>query len=90
MKTMTALEVRKSFGRVLDIVAKEHTSVVISRANKPLAVMIPIDEYQARNSSRENRIRLTIEKIGEWKKRRQHALKKVDPVKALRDIRENR
>jgi len=90
MKTMTALEVRKSFGRVLDTVAKEHIPVVISRANKPLAVMIPIDEYQARNSSRENRIRLTIEKISEWKERRKQALKKVDAVKALRSIRENR
>ena len=90
MKTMSALEVRKHFGSVLDQVAKEHTPVVISRANKPLAVMISIDEYQARNSSRENRIRLTIEKIDGWKKRRKHALKKLDPVKLIRDIRENR
>ncbi len=90
MKTMSALEVRKRFGSVLDLVAKKRIPVTISRANRPLAVLVPADEYQARNSGRESRLRLTAEKIAEWKKLHARKLKGIDVVRLLRESREQR
>jgi prevent-host-death family protein len=41
MKSLSALEVRKKFGGVLDMVTKDRVPVTICRANKPLAVLVP-------------------------------------------------
>lgn len=90
MKTMSALEVRKQFGSVLDLVSKKRVPVTISRANKPLAVLVPAQDYQVRTSGRETRLRLAVEKIAEWKKRHAQKLKGVDVVKLLRESRESR
>lgn len=90
MKTLTALEVRKKFGSVLDMVAKKHIHVAISRANRALAVLVPADEYQARNSGRERRLRLAAERIEEWKKLNAPKLKGIHAVKLLRKSREER
>ena len=90
MKTMSALEVRKQFGSVLDLVSKKRVAVTISRANKPLAVLVPAQDYQAQISGRETRLRLAVEKIAEWKKRHAQKLKGVDVVKLLRESRESR
>lgn len=90
MKTLTALEVRKKFGSVLDMVAKKHIHVAISRANQTLAVMIPADEYKMRNIGREKRLRLAAGKIDEWKKLNEAKLKGINAVKLLRESREER
>lgn len=90
MKTLTALEVRKKFGSVLDMVAKKHIHVAISRANQTLAVMIPADEYRVRNIGREKRLRLAAGKIDEWKELNAAGLKRIDTVKLLRESREQR
>jgi prevent-host-death family protein len=90
MKTMSALEVRKRFGSVLDLVSKKGVPVTISRANKPLAVLVPVRDYQARGSGRETRLRLAVENIAEWKKRHSRTLKGVDAVRLLRESRETR
>ena len=90
MKIMSALDVRKRFGSVLDMVAKKRIPVAISRANKTLAVMVPADEYEARNSGRESRLRLTVERIEAWKNLHARKLKKVDAVRLLRESREER
>jgi prevent-host-death family protein len=90
MKTMSALEVRKKFGSVLDMVSKKRIPVTISRANKPLAVLVPAQDYKARNSGRETRLRLAVNRIVEWKKLHAQKLKGVDAVKLLRESREER
>lgn len=46
MKTLSALDLRKKLGEVLDTVAQSKERVMISRANKPLAVIISVDEYE--------------------------------------------
>jgi prevent-host-death family protein len=46
MKTVTALDLRKKLGSVLNDVSKKGEQVMISRANKPLAVLISLDEYE--------------------------------------------
>ncbi|MDH3444260.1 MAG: type II toxin-antitoxin system Phd/YefM family antitoxin [Deltaproteobacteria bacterium] len=90
MKTMSALEVRKKFGSVLDMVSKKRIPVTISRANRPLAVLVPAQDYQARNSGRESRLRLAAEQIVEWKKLHARKLKGIVAVKLLRKSREER
>jgi prevent-host-death family protein len=90
MKTMSALEVRKKFGSVLDMVSKKGIPVTISRANKPLAVLVPAQSYKAINFGRESRLRLTSEKIVEWKRLHAQKIKGVDVVKLLRESREER
>jgi prevent-host-death family protein len=52
MKRLSALEVRKKFGSVLDLVAQKRVPVTITRGDKPLVVMIPADEYQAMKGER--------------------------------------
>ncbi len=90
MKTMSALEVRKQFGSVLVLVSKKRTFVTIYRANTPLAVLVPAQDYQTRTSGRETRLRLAVEKITEWTKRHAAKLKGLDAVKLLRQSRESR
>lgn len=90
MRTMTALEVRKKFGAVLDLVAKKRIPVAISRANKPLAVLVPAEDYGAGSSGRESRLRLTVERIRDWQKHHGRKLKKIDAVKLVRESREPR
>jgi prevent-host-death family protein len=90
MKTMSALEVRKKFGSVLDMVSKKGIPVTISRANKPLAILVPAQGYKAINFGRESRLRLASEKIVEWKRLHAQKIKGVDVVKLLRESREER
>lgn len=45
MKRISALTMRKQFGKYLDLVAKKREPVLISRANEPMVVMIPADAY---------------------------------------------
>jgi prevent-host-death family protein len=90
MKTMSALEVRKKFGSVLDLVSKKGVPVTISRANKPLAVLVPAQDYKATNTARESRLRLAAEKIVEWKKLHAQKIKGANAVKLLRESREER
>ena len=90
MITMSALEVRKKFGSVLDMVSKKGIPVTISRANKPLVVLVPAQDYKARNAGRETRLRLASEKILEWKKAHAHKLEGVNAAKLLRESRDER
>jgi prevent-host-death family protein len=90
MKTMSALDVRKKFGSVLDLVAKKGIPVTISRANKPLAVLVPFEEYRGGTSGRLSRLRLTVEKIDEWKKLHRKKIKGIDVVKLIREDRDGR
>lgn len=90
MKILSALEVRKRFGSVLDMVAKKRVPVAISRANQPLVVMVPADEYMVKNAGREKRLQLAAERIAEWKKLHARKLKGIDAVRLLRESREER
>lgn len=49
--------------------------------------MIPIDKFRDQVAVREKRIRLAIQRINVWKKRRKEALREIDPVKLLREMR---
>ena len=92
MKTVTALDLRKKLGSILNDVSRKKEQVVISRANKPLAVMISIDEYEEKilKKNREQKLKEISFKMDEWKKSHQKETAHIDVVKAFREMREKR
>lgn len=92
MKTVTALEARKRLGGLLDEVAKKGSHIVISRMNRPLAVLVPYEEYQKSfdQAERKKRLRLVAERMDAWRERHRDKLKGLDAVKIIREIRDSR
>ena len=92
MKTLTALDLRKTLGSVLDDVSKKGEQVIISRANKPLAVIISVEEYEEKvlKKNREGRLREVSAEMDKWKKRHLKETINIDIAKVVREIRENR
>jgi len=92
MKTVTALDLRKKLGSVLDDVSKKGEQVMISRANKALAVLISVDEYEEKvlKKNRERRLKEISAEMDRWKERHLKETTHIDIVKALREVREGR
>ena len=92
MKTVTALDLRKKLGSVLDDVSKKGEQVMISRANKPLAVMISLDEYEDKvlKKNRERKLGEISAEMDKWKKRHLKETANIDIVKVIREVREER
>ena len=90
MKTVSVLEMRKKLGSVLDLVTKKGIPVTICRADKPLAVLVPIEDYRSKSLRREYLLRLAAERIDEWKKLHAKKLKSLDIPKMLRESRAER
>jgi len=92
MKTVTALDLRKKLGSFLNEVSKKGEQVMISRANKPLAVLISLAEYEEKvlNKNREKRLEEISAEMGRWKKRHLKATANIDIVKVIREVREGR
>jgi len=92
MKTINALTFRKKFGSTLDEVHKEKVHVIISRANRPLAVIIPFEDYKdlKEENERERRLRVAASKIDQWRKKHIQQFKDINSVEILRQIREER
>lgn len=90
MKTVTALDLRKKLGSVLNSVAEKHEPVTITRANKPLAVIISAEEYQDKvlKSDRGQKLRELSSRMDAWKKEHRKELAHLDVVKAVRATRE--
>ncbi len=92
MKTMTALALRKKLGSVLNDVSMRKEQVIISRANKPLAAIISIDEYEEKvlKKNREQKLRDISAKMDQWKEKHKKKTARIDVVKVIREIRESR
>ena len=92
MKTVTALDLRKKLGSVLNAVAEKHEPVTITRANKPLAVIISADEYQEKvlKSDRGQKLRELSSRMDVWKREHRKEIARIDAVKAIREMRERR
>ncbi len=92
MKTVTALDLRKKLGSVLNSVAEKHEAVTITRANKPLAVIISPDEYQDKvlKGERGRKLRELSSRMDAWKKEHRKETGRIDVVKAVREARERR
>ena len=93
MKQIAALEFRRRFGEVLDEVVRRGEPVTVTRANRPLVVLVPADAYEAPGKPlavREARLRLAAERVSEWKARHRVRLAKLDPVALIRKARSAR
>lgn len=92
MKSITALEARKRLGGLLDEVAKKGNHILISRLNRPLAVLVPYEDYQCSidNEVRKKRLLLVAQKMDVWRRRLREKVKGIDTTKLIRDIRASR
>lgn len=92
MKTINALTLRKKLGSTLDEVHNKKIPIIISRANKPLVVMIPFEDYKEINEEkeRERRLRLAASKIDQWREKHMKHLKGLNSVEIIRQVREER
>lgn len=92
MKTVTALDLRKKLGSVLNAVAEKHEPVTITRANKPLAVIMSADEYRDKvlKSDRGRKLKELSARIDAWKTEHRKETVHIDTVKAVREMRERR
>ncbi len=92
MKSITALEARKRLGGLLDEVAKKGTHILISRVNRPLAVLVPYNDYQQNfdQAARKKRLHLVAERMDALRERHRGKVKGLDAVKIIREIRDSR
>jgi prevent-host-death family protein len=92
MKTINALTFRKKFGSTLDDVHNKKTHIIISRANRPLAVIIPFEDYKElkEEKEREKRLRLAASRIDQWRKKHIKQLKGLNSVEIIRQVRDER
>ncbi len=92
MKTLNALTVRKKFGSIIDEVHDNKIPIAISRANQPLVVLIPYEDYEVYENQRARRKRLqeVAGRMDEWRKVHAEKTKNVNTTKLIRELRENR
>lgn len=92
MQTLTTMDLRKNLGHILDMVAEKNESVIISRANKPLAVLLSIDEYEdkVQKKNRTQRLEALSSSMEVWRERNRTATTGVDVVQAVRESRDER
>lgn len=93
MKTVSALTFRRRFGSVLDDVVKRRQPVTVTRANRPLVVLVPAADYEGSagaSAGRAGRLRLAAERLAEWRERHADRLKTIDTVALVRASRASR
>jgi len=87
MNEIPALQLRRRLGEVLDEVVRTRLPVTVTRANKPLVVLVPAEGYAGAASARaarEGRLRLATERVAEWRARNASRVRALDPVALLR------
>jgi prevent-host-death family protein len=89
MKTVTTLVLRRKLGQVLDEAAAGER-VLITRGNRPLAVLVPADEYAAGAAGRRRRLETAAARVAEWRAEYGGRGRRVDPVALVRKDRDAR
>jgi prevent-host-death family protein len=92
MKTVTALDLRKKLGSLLNEVHEKDEQIIISRSNKPLVVMISMKDYEEKviKKDREKRLNKIAADMDTWNKKHLKQTAGIDVVKAVREIREGK
>ena len=92
MQTLTTMDLRKNLGHILDMVAEKNEAVIISRANKPLTVILSITEYEEKvqKKNRAQRLETLSDAMDAWRERNRTATGRVDVVQAVREGRDSR
>jgi len=87
-RRISAVEARKKLGEILESVYYRGDEVVIERAGKPMAVVIPSERYEAMEQSRERLFEL-IEKAQERNKNVPFEMIEKEVMKAVAEVRGN-
>ncbi len=93
--SITAIEMRKKFGGILDRVAKKGEHITIMRGNRPLATLIPAAEHE-KNCSGQDRVRTVQEVLAdleEWQQKhpeKTHKMKNENVTGVIRSMRDAR
>ena len=85
-RTISAMEARQRFGEIIEGVHYRGDEVVIERAGKPMAVIVPTERYEAMQRSRE-RVFASIEKNWERNKDVPYEQIERDVANAVREVR---
>jgi prevent-host-death family protein len=87
-RRISAVEARKRLGEVLEGVYYRGDEVVIERAGKPMAVVVPAERYQAMERSRERLWDLIQQN---WDKNKDVPLEEIeeDIEEAMREVRKS-
>jgi prevent-host-death family protein len=92
--TITAIDLRKKLGEILDRVAEKGDHITITRGNKPLATLIPPDEHQEHCAARKRAktVEEAIADIERWKRDNPGKLRpgKIDSAALVRRMRDSR
>ena len=91
---VTALEMRRKFGGILDRVVEKGDHITIMRGNQPLASIIPAKEHNSQCSEKE-RVKTVDEvlaEIEEWQRRNARRLRKIkkSSTEIIREMRDTR
>ncbi|MBU0505846.1 MAG: type II toxin-antitoxin system Phd/YefM family antitoxin [bacterium] len=89
---VSALEMRKKFGSVLDRVHKKGDHVTITRGNVPIAVIIPAKEHEdlMKRKERFESVDEAFDRLATWQKENHQKLTKRKNKDSTKDIREMR
>ncbi len=92
MKRLTALDLRKKLGSILNEVHDRKERFIVSRANKPLAVIISVDEYEERilKKERGRKLQEICAGMEKWKERHGKETSRTDVTGAIREMRDSR
>jgi len=92
MQKISALTMRKQFGKYLDLVADGKDPVLISRGERPMAVLIPAEEYAEyeRAVGGLDVRRRAAERMDRLRERLAGRVKNVDVVSLVRRTRDSR
>jgi len=92
MLTMTTMDLRKNLGHILDTVAETNEQVIISRANRPLAVILSIADFEEKvqKKDRTQRLESLSGAMDAWRERNRRITSKVDAAQAVRESRDER
>jgi prevent-host-death family protein len=92
MKVLNALSLRRKFGGVIDEVCRDKEPVVITRANKPLVVMVSYEEYEKlrRESEGKKKLRRVFREIERWSDEHEDAMRGLNAVEMIREIRQGK
>jgi prevent-host-death family protein len=92
MKVVNALSLRRKFGEVIDGVCRDKEPVMVTRANKPMVVIISHEEYKKLAQKNEAGKRLTrvLYDINKWSNEQEDKLRGLNAVEIIREIRQGK
>lgn len=92
MKTISTMALRKKLGAVLERVSRTHRPVTVARREQPLVVLVPYADYGNADprAGRLRRLSGAFERIDAWRARHARKLAGFDPVRAVREVREDK